>query len=182
MTEAETTKLIDVIYTYYGLKKISDKSEFKMIIALWYNSFKDFDFSLVFNLLQQYIEVGTPFAPKISDLKDIYFKSTNTNLDCGEAWEQLMRNIRKYGIYNAKEGIKQLDELTLKALNSIGGYSNLCRSEDTTISDRAKFMENYKTYSTREREKVQLGGLQQKLAKLVVGEELGELQMLKLSQ
>lgn len=168
MTEIETTKLIDVIYTYYGQKKIEDKTEFKMIIALWHNSFKDFEFSLVFNLLQQYIEVGTPFAPKISDLKDIYYKNLDTNLDCGQAWDQLMRVIRRYGGYNAKEGIEQLDDLTLKALNSIGGYRYLCTAEDSIISDRARFMDNYKIYVSKEREAIQIGELQKKLVKIVI--------------
>ncbi len=174
MTEVETAKLLDVIDTYYARNKIADKAELKMIIALWHNSFKDFEFSVVFNLLQQHIEVGVPFAPKISDLKDIYFKSLDTTLSSGEAWDTLMRNVRKYGNYHVQEGLSLLDELTIKALNSIGGYSYLCLSEDT-MSDRARFLENYKVYTAREREAKQIGSLQDELVQLVKENEHGKI-------
>lgn len=166
MTEQDTVKLLTVIDTYYSRTKVGDK-ELKMIISLWYNSFKDFEFSVVFNLLQQHIEMGVPFAPKISDLKEIYYKTFDKGLDCGEAWEQVMRVMRKYGYYNAGEGLSQLDELTKKALNSIGGYMYLCSSENNIMSDRARFMDNYKIYAQRKREDLQLGVHKQKLVQLV---------------
>ncbi len=166
MTETETVKLLDVIDTYYSRNKITDKDELKMIIALWHNAFKSLDFKIVFNLLQQYIEVGGAFAPKIKDLKDMYFNSLDDSKTSGEAWDSLLRNIRRYGYYRVEEGLKELDELTVKALNSIGGYSNLCHSENT-VSDRARFTDNYNTYLAQKREDFQIGNLKEKLVMLV---------------
>ncbi len=163
MTEAETVKLLEVIDVCYNREKVMDKDSLKIKIALWYNSFKDYDFKLVFNLLQQYIEMGTSFPPLIKDLKDIHFRSIYKIPMAGEAWDNLLRNIRKHGIYDTLAGIDKLDELTKKALKSIGGYTYLCCSENV-VSDRARFIDSYNEYYIKQREEFIVGHLQKAIS------------------
>jgi hypothetical protein len=79
--------------------------------------------------------------------------------DWSEAWEEVMKNIQKFGFYRAVEGKEALSELTRKTVDRIG-YIHLCNSENIT-ADRANFRDIYNSLAQRERKQSLLPAVMQ---------------------
>lgn len=63
-----------------------------------------------------------------------------------EAWGEVMSAVARYGAYRVPQFN---DPLIYQALKAIGGWSYLCLSDDTLMSDRARFIEVYDQLAKR---------------------------------
>jgi hypothetical protein len=61
-----------------------------------------------------------------------------------QSWELILQQVRKTGAYGS---LKLDDKLALKAVHSIGGWVELCRSPEATLTTwkRKEFMQAYQT-------------------------------------
>lgn len=75
-------------------------------------------------------------------------------LTWGEAWEQVVSAIRKYGAYDARAALDSMNPLTRRCVNHLG-YYELCRSENAT-ADRANFRMIFEQLSQRHKAEQQL--------------------------
>jgi len=76
-------------------------------------------------------------------------------LDAYSAWEEVTSQMRRVG----HTGRPSLDDLTMRAVNAVGGWYGLCVS-DNPAADRARFVDAYNTFAKRgEEELVRLPGV-----------------------
>lgn len=90
------------------------------------------------------------FPPTIADIRnritDITVKDRKTPID---AWGDVKRAIRMYGVYKEGKALESLDDTTQSVVRSIG-YTTLCMSENE-MADRAHFLKVYEVKVKRER-------------------------------
>jgi hypothetical protein len=61
------------------------------------------------------------FSPQISDLRSISASVANARIpDWDEAWADVTKAISYYGYYRQDEALEMMDELTLKAVKTLG--------------------------------------------------------------
>jgi macrodomain Ter protein organizer (MatP/YcbG family) len=133
--------------------KENDKAMLNMTVQTWHKYTKDLNFDLVQMAIDKYIATSNkPFAPSISEIRTIVNELENgQHKTDAEAWDVVMTQIRRCGIYEEKSALESLDEVTRKAVRAIG-YREMCLSENKEII-RAQFNKYYNSLSTRQKEK-----------------------------
>lgn len=108
---------------------------------IWYGMLKDLDYKVVSNAVQSYIATNK-MPPSIADIRELSSQITSIKvLDYGEAWETVLKAIRRYGYMQEIEALESLDDLTRKCVRRIG-WQNICMSENI-VADRANFRMMY---------------------------------------
>lgn len=144
MDKAEFGKLAAAIRTYYPREKILPNAE---AVALWYEQLKDIPYNVATASLNKWVSTEK-WSPTIADLRRLSFETVTGGVKAwGEAWDDALRLIRRYGHNRAKEAFAEMDELTAKVVRQIG-YMNLCMSENQT-ADRANFRMIYEQEAER---------------------------------
>ena len=114
---------------------------------IWYALLGDLDYRVLNAAIQKYM-LTNKFPPTIADLREIAATIENGETpDWGEAWESVLRAIRRYGSYGEAEAIASLDEITRSVVRRLG-FRNLCMSENIN-QDRANFRMIYEQVSER---------------------------------
>ena len=91
----------------------------------------------------------------------------------GEAWQEVLNAIRKYGSYQEKEALESMDETTRRVVNRLG-FRNICTSEEIQV-DRANFRMIYEQEVQREKQDAQIPPkLKELITKTVLLLEQGE--------
>ena len=124
-----------------------------------------------------YIREGNPFPPTPGQIARRVFElfdQAEGRISPPEAWELVVREITRVG----HPGKPELPDLVWRAIQNIGGWRNLCLSQNQ-ISDRARFLEAYKILDLREqrerrmhpevREQIRLLSARMSAGKLVAG-------------
>lgn len=135
-----------------GLKAVYNEQNFistQAAFDIWYDSLNDLTYQELSYAAQKYIQTGH-FAPKPADLREIISSAKNPVRMYGDAWEDVMMAIRRYGYMREQDALESLDPLTRKAVQNLG-YQNLCMSESPE-TDRANFRMIYEQLSAREKE------------------------------
>lgn len=152
MTRDETVMVLTILKTsyprfYQGLTK----KEAENTINLWYMMFAEDDVEAVKTALYKQIATN-PFPPTIAEMRETLSSiSEERSIDAAEAWEEITRAFRHYGYTREKEALESMNPMTVKAVNYMGGWQILCRSEDT-MADRAHFLKIYPTVEKRRKE------------------------------
>lgn len=134
MTASEFSTFSAAIKTYFPKENVLPTKE---SMTLWYSALKDIPHDVASAALMQYVQTNK-FAPTIAELREIATTIQSGNLpDWGEAWEKTLSAIREYGMYNEKDALASLDDLTRLAVKRLG-YHDLCISENM-MQDRANF-------------------------------------------
>lgn len=125
------------------------------VITLWFEQLKDLDYKVAEAALNKYAATNK-WSPSLADIREIATSISMGELpDWGEAWQEVVTAIRRYGSYRAAEAIESLSPLTRKAVEYIGGYYHLCASENST-ADRANFRDTYSRLVERQKQDAQL--------------------------
>lgn len=134
MTASEFSTFSAAIKTYFPKENVLPTKE---SMTLWYSALKDIPHDVASAALMQYVQTNK-FAPTIAELRSISSAIQNENLpDWGESWEKTLSAIREYGMYNEKDALASLDDLTRQTVKRLG-YHDLCISENM-MQDRANF-------------------------------------------
>lgn len=150
MNKSETIKILSILNVAYLRFEVKDMQKTALMVELWQKSFADIPFDLVEVAIQK-LMLESPYPPTIADVaKRIADIKNPSILTDAEAWEEVTRAMRKWGIYNQDNAIDSMSEITRRAVKSIGFY-DICVSENPDII-RAQFRMAYNSLVERKKE------------------------------
>lgn len=154
MSKVEATRAVGIIAVAYPRQEFPLTSQ-----KLYAEMLADLDDDLLIAAVQDLISKQT-FLPAIAEIRAAVAglrEQASGRLDAYSAWEQVKYQMLRVGSY----GDPQFDDLTNRAVKAVGGWRELCLSENG-MSDRARFIDAYNTFLGRERSiEVQLPGVRQ---------------------
>lgn len=145
MDKTEFAKWAMALKTYYPKENLLPNTQ---AMELWYNQLKDIPYNVAEASLEKWVATNK-WSPSIADIRESYMSVIVGDMPTwGEAWEKVLTAIRCYGSYRPAEGMASLDELTARTVTMLGGFIELCRSENIDI-DRANFRKIYEELAAR---------------------------------
>lgn len=161
MNQSEFAKIASAINTYYPREKPFPNKE---AAQLWYEEFKDLSYGDVVMALRRHVNTSK-WCPTIAELKEAIVANVAGEKDWGDAWNECVNAIHRYGMYCEEEALDSLDPRTQMVVKRLG-YKELCRSEDL-MADRANFRKIYEQVMGNEYEKAALpASLQKQIASI----------------
>lgn len=151
MDRKEFAAFVMAIRTYYPKENILPNEQ---AIELWYRELQDIPAAVAETALRKWVATNK-WSPSIAEIREMTVNITEgDSLTWGEAWEQVVMAIRRYGSYNPRDALESLDPLTRRCVKHLG-YHELCMSENPT-ADRANFRMIFETLSQRKKTEQQL--------------------------
>lgn len=126
----------------------------KYAMKTWYRALSDLDYHVAENAVWEHISTSV-FPPSIAEIREKCTARLSPMVtEWGEAWEEVLQVIRKYGSYREEEAVTSLSRLTAIAVRRMG-FKNLCQSENP-VADRAHFQRIYEGMVKEEKRQTQL--------------------------
>lgn len=156
-----------------GMKAVYTQPTFlpdRDAVNVWYKLLQDIDYNVANAAIQKYM-LTQKFPPTIADIREMAATVSNGDKPLwSDGWEQVLKNIRKYGMctYDPDkliECMNSFDSLTKTAVERIG-WEELCRSKNI-MADRANFRMIYEQLAERQQKNSQLSaGLTEMIANI----------------
>lgn len=166
MTRQEFSLFASALRTYYSRENILPNPQ---AMELWWRQLQDVPYDAAEAILNKWVATNK-WSPSIADIRESIaeIQRGGPAPDWGDAWEQAMRAIRRFGSYEEAAALESLPPLTRETVKRLG-YRSLCLSENQ-IADRANFRQVYEILEKREVEnsKVPLP-VREKLSALMAG-------------
>ena len=145
MTKREFGIFAAAIRTYYPRENILPNEQAH---DLWFRQLQDIPFPVAEAILAKWVATNK-WSPSIADIRDSMAEIQNGGPadDWGEAWDQAMTAIRRFGSYDEDGALASLPPLTRETVRRLG-YKSLCWSENQ-VADRANFRQVYEILSKR---------------------------------
>ena len=145
MTKREFGIFAAAIRTYYPRENILPNEQAH---DLWFRQLQDIPFPVAEAILAKWVATNK-WSPSIADIRDSMAEIQNGGPadDWGEAWDQAMTAIRRFGSYDEDGALASLPPLTRETVRRIG-YKSLFWSENQ-VADRANFRQVYEILSKR---------------------------------
>ena len=148
MTKKEVGKLIALAVANFPNMQDKDLS---MTAVLWEEMFADMPYELTKNALIKVL-VTAKFWPSVAEIREAALALQNPDMITpAEAWSQANAALDRYGYYRADEGMRSLPPAIQKTLRALGGFSEVCITENIDTV-RAQFMRMYEQFAKTERE------------------------------
>ena len=161
MNKQEFSKIAAAINTYYPKDKPFPNNA---AVQLWYEEFKELPYEDVATALRRYVNTSK-WCPTIAELKEAVVTNVAGSKDWGEAWNECIMVINRYGQYQEEEALEHMSPMTRQIVKRLG-YRDLCLSENQ-MQDRANFRQIYEQVTGNEYEKAALPqSLQDKIAQI----------------
>ena len=143
-------------------------------MELWFQELQDLPYKVAETALRKWVQTNK-WSPSIAEIRELAASCVRPEIpDWGEAWEQTLKAIRKFGSYRQKEALDSLDPLARKTVERLG-FRDLCMSTNT-MQDRANFRMIYENLSQREQTKQQIAlPLQEAIGRLQLEQKNGML-------
>ena len=146
MTRSEFAVFAAALKTYYPREQLLPNEQ---AMELWYQRLADIPANVAEAALNMWVTTNK-WSPSIADIREEAAKVTYGDIpDWGEAWRQVNRVMRKYGSYNPRAALAELDDLTRETVKRLG-FMDLCMSTDA-MADRANFRMIYEQLAQRKR-------------------------------
>ena len=146
-------KLQQFLILVKGLKSVYTRDNFlpdEEAIKIWYALLKDIPYEILNLAIQKYM-MSEVFPPTIADLRSLSAEiKQGQQTDWGSGWEQVLRAIRKYGMYEQQKALDSMDEITRKSVERLG-FREICLSENI-VTDRANFRMIYEELAARKKQ------------------------------
>ncbi len=148
MTKREFGLFAAAIRTYYPRENILPNEQAH---DLWFRQLQDIPFPVAEAILAKWVATNK-WSPSIADIRDSMAEIQNGGPadDWGEAWDQAMTAIRRFGSYDEDGALASLPPLTRETVRRLG-YKSLCWSENQ-VADRANFRQVYEILAKRKGE------------------------------
>lgn len=145
MTKREFGLFAAAIRTYYPRENILPNEQAH---DLWFRQLQDVPYPVAEAVLAKWVATNK-WSPSIADIRDGVAEIQNGGPadDWGEAWDQAMTAIRRFGSYDEDGALASLPPLTRETVRRLG-YKSLCWSENQ-VADRANFRQVYEILSKR---------------------------------
>jgi hypothetical protein len=151
MTKEDFKKIALAIKTTFPSSPILQTQE---AMDMWYMFLQDLDYKVCQNAVLEIISTSK-FPPTIAEIREKCSHLISLPVkDYGEAWESVLKAIRKFGYPRELEALESLDEVTRSCVKSLG-YVNICMSENI-VADRANFRDIYESRAQRKKTDNQL--------------------------
>lgn len=139
----EFVRQIAAVYAFYG------KEFNKLVLAVWWNALKHYDEAAVFDALGRHSvnPDNGQWLPKPADVVKLI--SGGTMDSALLAWSKVERGIRSVGPWKS---VVFDDAITHAVIQDMGGWINLCATDERELPFKAKEFENrYRAYRTQGR-------------------------------
>ena len=151
MNKKEFAIFASALKTYYPKEKILPNEQ---AMELWFNQLQDIPYKVAELKLNKWVATSK-WSPSIADIREQASGIIQgEGKDWGEAWQEVLRCISKYGFYREEEALNNMDKLTRKVVRRLG-FKNICLSEDIQV-DRANFRMIYEQEQSKEKQAAQL--------------------------
>ena len=151
MNKKEFALFASALRTYYPREKLLPNEQ---AMELWFMQLQDIPYKLAELMLNTWVATNK-WSPSIADIRE---KATSISKgeakEWGEAWQEVLKAVSKYGYYQEKEALESMDDATRRVVNRLG-YRNLCLSEEIQV-DRANFRMIYEQELQRQKQEAQL--------------------------
>lgn len=151
MNKAEFARFAMALKTYYPRENLlpNDKA-----VELWFMQLQDIPCQIAETALNKWVALNK-WSPTIADIRESAAEIMGGEYpDWGEAWEEVLFAIKKYGSYRVKDALASLSPMTRKATERIG-FKELCMSENI-MADRAQFRQIYEKYLEKQKRETQM--------------------------
>ena len=167
MTKAETAQLLALISTAYPGSKIDVND---MTVSLWHDMLQDLPGEVVASATKRMFST-LKFPPSIADIREAVAKATSDaqgKLNAGEAWRKVVKAISDYGYYRGDEAREYLGPDIWRAVEYIGGWADVCLSEDPETVRSAQFERRYDAMRAQQEQLIQIpASVRDDMARLV---------------
>jgi len=151
MDRKEFALFASALRTYYPREKLLPNEQ---AMELWFKQLQDIPYKLAELTLNTWVATNK-WSPSIADIRE---KATGfihgEAKEWGEAWQEVLKAITKYGTYQELEALESMSETTRRVVDRLG-FRNLCMSEEIQV-DRANFRMIYEQEIQREKHNAQI--------------------------
>jgi len=151
MDRKEFALFASALRTYYPREKLLPNEQ---AMELWFKQLQDIPYKLAELTLNTWVATNK-WSPSIADIRE---KATGyihgEAKEWGEAWQEVLKAITKYGSYQELEALDSMSETTRRVVDRLG-FRNLCMSEEIQV-DRANFRMIYEQEIQREKHNAQI--------------------------
>lgn len=142
MTIQETRKALLMLTTLYQSFKL-DPSETDFAISVWHNMLGEFNFPDVAVAIKK-LALESPYPPTVHEIVKRISELHLANIpNEAEAYGEVLRAVRVYGMYKEEEALASLTPLTRKVTEQIG-FKDICQTQNIDTI-RAQFRMAYQT-------------------------------------
>lgn len=162
MEKSDTIQFLTIISGEHGNKfkfPRDTKEQTEVVTFAWHRKLKDFDKDLVLAAYDKFTTQNPEWPPNPAQILieiDKIRSSEEEKLSAGEAWQNLMYCISRYGVNrpeNLKECREHLSEATYKAALQTGGLEYLGHADRESLSYlQNRFIENFKYIQEEEKQ------------------------------
>lgn len=175
MKKSEMAQLLTVIAAAYPKFPAINT----VMVDIWFEMFKDIDYQVAQVAVKKIILEST-FPPSIAELRQTIAEITTPKelkLDAAQAWGEVTRAIKNYGMYREEEALASMSPRTAQIVKYIG-WQNICTTEELDVL-RGQFRKMYETTETREKQdrlipadmKAMIEGIAEKSKMLEAGDD-----------
>jgi hypothetical protein len=151
MNKKEFAIFASALRTYYPKENLLPNEQ---AMQLWFNQLNDIPYKVAEVTLNKWVATNK-WSPSIADIREQAAGLTQGEAkEWGDAWEEILRAISKYGSYREDEALASLDDTTRTVVRRLG-FRNLCFSEEIQV-DRANFRMIYEQQLHRDKQDAQL--------------------------
>lgn len=151
MNKKEFAIFASALRTYYPKENILPNEQ---ALELWYKQLNDIPYQVAEVTLNKWVATNK-WSPSIADIREQAAGITQGEAkEWGDAWQDVLRAISKYGSYREDEALESLDDTTRTVVRRLG-FRNLCMSEEIQV-DRANFRMIYENQLQRDKQDAQL--------------------------
>lgn len=151
MTKKEFAIFASAMRTYYPKESLLPNEQ---AMRLWFNQLSDIPYNVAEVALEKWVS-SNRWSPSIADIRELAAGlTTGDSKDWGDAWQEVLAAISKFGSYREDEALESLDDVTRRTVRQLG-FRNICMSEEIQV-DRANFRDIYNILMKRELQKIQL--------------------------
>lgn len=127
-------------------------------LTVWMELLGDIGDEVALAALKVWIN-NNKWSPSISEIRETAYHLTHEKTsDWGEAWESVLKSIRKYGQYNEPKALETLDELTREVVNNLG-FRNICITEEDQLGYLKRDFEKLYTLKAERKKREVLTGI-----------------------
>ena len=151
MEKNEFAAFAAALRTYYPRENILPNNE---AMQLWYRELKDIPFQVAEASLRKWVSTNK-WSPSIAEIR-----ATASNIkygeipDWGDGWNQVLKAIKRYGMYNIQGALDSLDPLPRQCVERLG-FREICLSENIG-NESARFRMLYEQLAQRQKTEQQI--------------------------
>ena len=151
MNKQEFAQFTMALKTYYPRENLLPNNQ---AMELWFRQLQDIPYKVAEIGLNKWVATNK-WSPSIADIREVCASVSEPDVpDWGDAWEEVINAISRFGMYRADDAVESMTPLTAQAVKRIG-FVNICTSENAS-ADRANFRIIYEQLAQRKKEDMQI--------------------------